>query len=56
MLQFKARREVDEKEFEGKKSEITSSLLIQKRQSAIGEFLAQLRERSEITVEEGFLD
>lgn len=56
VLQFKARHEVDEKEFEGKKSEITSSLLIQKRQSAIGEFLAQLREKSEITVEEGFLD
>jgi peptidyl-prolyl cis-trans isomerase D len=56
VLRFKARQEADPKEFEDKKSEITSSLLQQKRQEAIKELLAQLREKSEITVEEGFLD
>jgi len=56
VIRFKARQEADEKGFEDEKSEITSSLLIQKRQTAIGEFLAHLREKGEITVEEEFLD
>jgi len=56
VLQFKARQEADPKEFEDKKSEITFSLLLQKRQGAIKELLARLREKSEITVEGGFLD
>ena len=56
VLQFKARQEADPKEFEDKKREITSSLLLQKRQGAIEELLALLREKSEVTVEEGFLD
>jgi len=56
VLRFKARQEADPKEFEDKKSEITYSLLLQKRQGAIMELLARLREKSEITVEEGFLD
>jgi len=56
VLQFKARQEADPKEFEDKKREITSSLLLQKRQRTIGELLALLREKSEVTVEEGFLD
>ncbi len=51
-----ARQEVDEKGFEDEKSRITSSLLNQKRQAAIGGFLTHLREKSEITVEEEFLD
>ena len=56
VLGFKARQEADPKEFEDKKSGITSSLLLQKRQGAITELLARLRERSDITVEDGFLD
>jgi peptidyl-prolyl cis-trans isomerase D len=56
VIRFKARQEADPKEFEDQKSRITSSLLRQKRQRAIGGLLAQLREKSEITVEEGFLD
>ena len=56
VIRFKARQEADEKEFEDEKSKITSSLLNQKRQAAIGEFLTHLREKSEITVEEEFLD
>jgi hypothetical protein len=55
VLRFKARQEADPKEFEDKKSGITSSLLLQKRQGAITELLARLRERSDITVEDGFL-
>ena len=56
VIRFKARQEADLKEFEDQKSRITSSLLRQKRQTAIGELLDRLREKSEITVEEGFLD
>jgi peptidyl-prolyl cis-trans isomerase D len=56
VLQFKARQEADPKEFEDKKSEITTSLLFQKRQRAIEELLAALREKSEISIQEGFLD
>jgi peptidyl-prolyl cis-trans isomerase D len=56
MIQFKARQEADQKEFEAKKSEITTSLMFQKRQRAIGEFLAELRNKSEIVYQEGFLD
>ena len=56
VLRFKARQEADPKEFEDKKSEITYSLLLQKRQGAIRALLARLRKNSEITVEDGFLD
>lgn len=56
VIRFKARQAADPKEFEDQKSLITSSLLHQKRQTAIGGLLARLREKSEITVEEGFLD
>ncbi len=56
VIWFKARQEADPKEFEDQKARITSSLLSQKRQGAIGGLLARLREKSEITVEEGFLD
>jgi peptidyl-prolyl cis-trans isomerase D len=55
-IHFKARQEADQKEFEAKKSEITTSLMFQKRQRAIGEFLAELRNKSEIVYQEGFLD
>ncbi|HID30168.1 MAG TPA: hypothetical protein EYP19_09205 [Desulfobacterales bacterium] len=56
VLRFKARQEADPKEFEDKKSEITSSLLVRKRQEAGEELLARLRKKSEIVIEEGFLD
>jgi peptidyl-prolyl cis-trans isomerase D len=56
VLHFKAQQEADPKEFEDKKPEITSSLLFQKRQRAMNELLTRLRQDSEITVEEGFLD
>ena len=56
VLRFKARQEADPKEFEDKKSEITSSLLLRKRQEAGEELLARLRKKSEIVIEEGFLD
>ena len=56
VIRFKARQEADPKEFEIKKSEITSYLFRRKRQGAIKELLALLREKAEITVEDGFLD
>jgi peptidyl-prolyl cis-trans isomerase D len=56
VISFKARQPVDPKDFEDKKSQIMSSILMQKRQGAIDEFLALLRERSEISIQEGFLD
>lgn len=56
VLRFKARQEADPKEFENRKSEITTSLLFQKRQRVTGEFVAGLREKSQITIQEGFLD
>jgi peptidyl-prolyl cis-trans isomerase D len=56
VLRFRARQEADPGAFEGTKSEITNSLLFQKRQKTIGEFLAGLREKSEIIIQEGFLD
>ena len=56
VIQFKARQEPDLAGFEGKKGEITSSIMAQKRQRAFDEFLAQLRDKSEITIQEGFLN
>jgi parvulin-like peptidyl-prolyl isomerase len=56
VLRFKARQEADPKEFKDRKSEITSSLLLRKRQEAGEELLALLRKKSEIVIEEGFLD
>ncbi|MES0363021.1 MAG: SurA N-terminal domain-containing protein [Desulfobacteria bacterium] len=56
VVQFKARQEADPKEFEEKKSEITTGLLFQKRQRATGEFVDGLRKKSEISIQDGFLD
>ncbi|MEE9567349.1 MAG: SurA N-terminal domain-containing protein [Desulfobacteria bacterium] len=56
VIRFKARQEADPKEFEDKKSDYTTNLLFQKRQRAIGQFLDGVREKSEITIQEGFLD
>ena len=56
VFRFKSRQEADVDGFEDKKPQITSSLLLAKRQGAIGELLAGLREKSEITIQEGFLD
>lgn len=56
VLRFKAGQDAGPDGFEDKKLQIKSSLLLQKRQSAVGEFLAGLRKKSEITIQEGFLD
>jgi peptidyl-prolyl cis-trans isomerase D len=56
VVQFKARQEADPKDFEQKKSEITTGLLFQKRQRATGEFVDGLRKKSEISIQDGFLD
>jgi peptidyl-prolyl cis-trans isomerase D len=56
VIRLKERIEVDPKEFEAKKEETIRSLVLQKRQKAMEEWLAQLRRQSEITIQEGFLD
>jgi len=56
VIHLKDRQEADPKEFENKKAEITSNLLRQKRQKTLGELLDWLRGKSQITIEEGFLD
>jgi peptidyl-prolyl cis-trans isomerase D len=56
VIHLKGRQEADPKEFENKKSEFTSNLLRQKRQRTLGELLGWLRGKSQITIEEGFLD
>ena len=56
VLRFKARQEAGPDRLEDKKSQIKSSLLLQKRQGAVGEFLAGLRKKSKVTIQEGFLD
>jgi peptidyl-prolyl cis-trans isomerase D len=56
VIHLKGRREADPNEFEDKKSEIVSGLLNQKRRKALKELLGWLRAKSEISIEEGFLD
>ena len=56
VIRLKDRREADPKEFEAKKSDTKSSMIFQKRQKLMDEWLAQLRQEGEITIEEGFLD
>lgn len=56
VIHLKGRQEADPKEFENQKLEIMSSLLRQKRQKTLGELVDWLRGKSQITIEEGFLD
>ena len=56
VIRLKEQQEVDPKEFEAKKSEIKSGIISQKRQKLINEWFAQLRQKSEITIVEGFLE
>jgi peptidyl-prolyl cis-trans isomerase D len=56
VIHFKGRQQADPNEFEDKKSEIMSNLLNQKRRNALKELLDRLRAKSEISIEEGFLD
>jgi peptidyl-prolyl cis-trans isomerase D len=56
VIHLKGRQEANPEEFENKKSEITSNLLRQKRQRTLKELLEWLRGKSQITIEEGFLD
>jgi len=56
VIRLKERKEADPKEFETKKEETKQSLVFQKRQKVMDEWFAQLRQQSEITIQEGFLD
>jgi peptidyl-prolyl cis-trans isomerase D len=56
VIWLKDRKAADPQGFENKESEITSSLLMQKRRRVMEDFMTLLRENSEITIQEGFLD
>ena len=56
VIHLKGRQEADQKEFKDKKAEITSNILLQKRQKTLKQVLDWLRRNSQITIEEGFLD
>jgi peptidyl-prolyl cis-trans isomerase D len=56
VIRLKDQQDADPKEFEARKSEIKSGIVSQKRQELMAQWLAQLREQSEVTIEEGFLD
>ena len=53
---LKDRKEADPKGFEAKKTEIMRSIVFQKRQKLMEEWLAHSHQQSEIVVEEGFRD
>ncbi len=56
VMRLKERQAADPKDFEAKKSETKSGMMFQKRQKVMDEWLAQLRQKAEITIEEGFLE
>jgi len=55
VIRLKERKEADPKEFETRKEEAKQSLFFQKRQRFLDEWFDQLRQKSEIEIEEGFL-
>jgi peptidyl-prolyl cis-trans isomerase D len=56
VIRLQDRQEAEVTEFEAKKSDTKSGILSQKRQTAMDEWFAQLRQQSEITIQEGFLE
>jgi parvulin-like peptidyl-prolyl isomerase len=56
VIRLKDRQEGDPKAFEAKKSETKSSMIFQKRQKLMEEWLGQLRHEGEITIAEEFLE
>jgi peptidyl-prolyl cis-trans isomerase D len=56
VIRLKDRQAADPKEFEAKKSDTKAGVIFQKRQKLMDEWLAQLRQEGEITIEEGFLE
>jgi peptidyl-prolyl cis-trans isomerase D len=56
VIRFKEMKEPDAEGFEEMRSQITSSLLAQKQQRAVEEFIDHLRGNSEIVIQEGFID
>jgi len=56
VVRFKGRKEADPNAFETKKSEIEQGLLAQKQQNMLDEYLSQLRQDGEVSIEEGFLN
>ncbi|MDY6953409.1 MAG: peptidyl-prolyl cis-trans isomerase, partial [Thermodesulfobacteriota bacterium] len=55
VIRLKERKEADAKEFEARKEETKRSLFFQKRQRFLDAWFDQLRQESEIEIEEGFL-
>jgi peptidyl-prolyl cis-trans isomerase D len=56
VIQFKERKEPEQAEYEKEKTEIKETLLQLKKRMAFDAFLSELKNRSEITVEEGILN
>jgi peptidyl-prolyl cis-trans isomerase D len=56
VIQLKERKNPDPKGFEKEKDKIKQQLLQQKQANAFDAFLSQIKNRSEISIEEGFLD
>jgi peptidyl-prolyl cis-trans isomerase D len=55
VIRLKERKEADLKAFEARKEETKRSLFFQKRQKLLDAWFDQLRQKSEIEIEEGFL-
>jgi peptidyl-prolyl cis-trans isomerase D len=56
VIRFKESKEADPKEFEAQKADIMAQIKSQKQQKLVEEWLAQLRQEGEVTIQEGFLD
>lgn len=56
VIRLKGRQEPGFKEFEERKPEIKSRIMVYKRQTVMEGWLAQMRQQSDITIERGFLD
>jgi len=56
VIQFKERKDPDPLGFDSEEKEITQSLLVQKQTRMFNSFLEQIKNNSEITIQEGFLE
>jgi peptidyl-prolyl cis-trans isomerase D len=55
VIHYKDRKVADSKEFESKKGDIATGIRSLKREGLMDEWLAQLRQEGEVSIEEGFL-
>jgi len=55
IIRLKERKKADTKEFDEKKTEIRQKLLQQKKYSTFSTYLAELKKRSKITIQDKFI-